>query len=278
MLLQLKLLKNVLNDLKINNTIEDNNGNLLKMIVGDKCHYFINSQTPFNSQDVVAITKDKEFTYCILKSLINSPITKGYLDPACNERYSQYLEFNNLESIIAHIENNFKMPVILKPNKGARGIGVTLCTNSEEIGKALKAIYDEKSKEYDYIALCQEYINIKKEYRVVCVNKKVELVYLKDNSSATYTGNLSPLHWENSQAVHIQDSTILNRFQEFINPVFKNLNIFWCGFDIALDHNNELHLIEINSNIGLNIFISQNNPTIIENLYKTAIKEFLKIT
>ena len=277
MLQQLKILKNVLDDLKVVNKICDKNGNLIQIAHNNNCFYFANSQTPFNNQDVVAISRDKEFSFNVTNSVAHTPITKGYLNPDCNERYQEYVEFSSINLIIEDIKERFKFPVILKPNKGARGVGVSICRNDQDLESALRNIFDQKSKDYDYVVLCQEFINIHKEFRVVCVNKRIELVYWKDNSEGIFNGNLSPLHWENSKAVFIQDIELIRSLQLFVDPIFEVLNIFWCGFDIAIDQNGQMWLIEINSNIGLNIFISQNDSQVVYNLYKTAITKFLKI-
>ena len=212
----------------------------------------------------------------ILKNLINTPKTKGYLDPNCSTEYKKYCKFNTLREIESDIKTNFKFPTIVKPNRGSGGKGVAKCNTQTELEQVLELVYNQANKDYDYIALVQEFIEIKKEYRVFCVNGAVELIYLKDNSQSTFIGNLSPLHWEGSKAVLISDLGFRNQVQSFVNPIFQKLNIFWCGLDIVIDQNNIMSLIEINTNPGLTIFLEQNDEQIVYNLYKTGLSKYFQ--
>ena len=59
----------------------------------------------------------------------------------------------------------------------------------------MRAIFTD-GMHYDYIFLAQEYISIAQEYRVLVYDNELQFVYLKDNSEADFTGNISPLHFE----------------------------------------------------------------------------------
>ncbi|MBC1241401.1 YheC/YheD family protein, partial [Nostoc sp. 2RC] len=111
---------------------------------------------------------------------------------------------------------------------------------------------------YDYIALAQEFINIKSEYRAIFLNQELVLLYEKDISNANFTGNLSPLHWDGAKAQHISDAQILSEINNFARPIFEELDLDYCGLDIVLDEDNQYWLIEINSHPNYTIFTRDN--------------------
>src|SRR5690606_31402181 len=111
--------------------------------------------------------------------------------------------------IIDEVKLNFAFPLIIKMNSGSVGKNVYLCQNELDLKKAVEKIFNHFDKDHDYLLLAQEYVRIAKEYRVIVRKGRVALAYLKDNSSATFSGNLSPLHWENGTAVLIESQSLL---------------------------------------------------------------------
>lgn len=249
----------------------DKNGNFLAVERGGETLFFVNTVTPFNNQVIGKICHDKEFTYRLLKDVVNMPKTIGYLYPDCEERYQKYVIQHSNKEIADNIEKNFAIPLIVKKNSGARGANVFSCESKDEILAALKEIFNKDSHLFDYIALAQEKINFKKEFRIVVFQQEIELVYEKDISGATFNGNLSPLHYEDSRAVIIRDQDLIERIRKFIEPVFAKLDIVFAGFDIMLDQNNKLWLIEINTNLGFEYFARDNGEELLIDLYKKML-------
>ncbi len=169
--------------------------NIIKVKIKEKEHFFVNYSTPLISQSIAQILKDKEYTYQLLKRIISQPKTVAFLSPFSDLKYQQYLKFKNIEEIINQIVNQFQFPLILKRNKGTSGNNVFLCHNKLAIESSLKQIFNLHSKNYDYVALAQNFIKIKKEYRVIFLKQKLILAYEKNIENATFTSNLSPLHW-----------------------------------------------------------------------------------
>ncbi|MBL1202015.1 MAG: ATP-grasp domain-containing protein [Nostoc sp. ZfuVER08] len=232
--------------------------NLIKVKFDDKYHYFCNYSTPLINQAVAKILKDKEYTYHILNKKIQLPQTIGFLSPYCDLKYKMYLKFPTIEDIILEITEKFSMPVIVKRNSGSSGHNVFLCQNQDEITNAVKQIFDINNNRYDYIALAQEFINVKSEYRAIFLNQELVLLYEKDISNANFTGNLSPLHWDGAKAQHITDAQILSEINNFARPIFEELDLDYCGLDIVLDKDNQYWLIEINSHPNYTIFTRDN--------------------
>ncbi|MBD2414848.1 alpha-L-glutamate ligase [Nostoc calcicola FACHB-389] len=243
--------------------------NLIKVKFNNKHHYFCNYSTPLINQAVAKIVKDKEYTYHILNKKIKLPRTMGFLSPLCDTKYKMYLKFPTIEDIILEIKENFEIPVIVKRNSGSSGHNVFLCQNQDEIENALKEIFNLNSK-YDYVAIAQELIPIKSEYRAVFLNKELVLLYEKDITNANFTGNLSPLHWDGAKAKYISDSKILSEIDNFARPIFEELDLDYGGLDIVLDKDNQYWLIEINSHPNFTIFTRDNGK-------EHALKVFEKI-
>jgi glutathione synthase/RimK-type ligase-like ATP-grasp enzyme len=234
-------------------------------------HFFTNYSTPFSTQSVAQIFKDKEYTYQILKDKINTPKTQAFISPFCNEKYQSYLEFYSIPEIAEEIKRNFALPVIVKRNRGSSGNNVFLCDTDGEIKQSLEIIFDINSKNYDYVALVQEKVNIMQEYRVIVFNQQVQLVYEKDKSQAEFTGNISPLHWEGAIAKHITDEKIISNIEQFIQPIYTELPIVYAGLDVAIDTEGKYWLIEINSHPNYDIFTRDNGDTLVIELFKKML-------
>ncbi|MBP6257266.1 hypothetical protein KA405_06340 [Patescibacteria group bacterium] len=118
------------------------------------------------------------------------PHTQWVYDPdGSSDKKKSYQE------LINDIEESFSYPVIVKMNKGTMGKHIYKCNTSSEVETALRSVFT-RDKNYDFMALVQDYISIETEYRVVVYNNIISFVYHKDNNEAEFTGNLSPLHFE----------------------------------------------------------------------------------
>jgi len=252
-------------------TFKDQNHNFLEVNKKGQKLSFVNSATSLNSEAVARISKDKSFSYQILKNVINSPKTIDFLDPFSSPEFLKYAKTKNYEDTATEILKTFELPVILKPNSKTQGINVSKCDSYEEILAAVTKIFNPNSADYDYVLLAQEYLQIKSEYRVIVFQKEIAFVYLKDTSEATFQGNLSPLHWLNSKASLVDESTFLAQIQEFINPIFDEIDLVFGGLDMVLDQDGKLWLIEINTQPGFEKFLTTNDPTPVLEMYKKIL-------
>ncbi|MEH2402860.1 ATP-grasp domain-containing protein [Nostoc sp.] len=258
MLDNISLLLQACKNLNISYEIIHPTQNLIKIRLNNKQHYFCNNSTPLINQAVAQLIKDKEYTYHILNKKVNLPRTVGFVSPFCDIKYKIYLKFSTIQDIVLEIKGNFETPVIVKRNSGYGGLNVFLCHNQHEIETALKDIFNINSKKYDYVALAQEFVHIKYEYRAVFLNKELVLLYEKDITDAKFIGNLSPLHWDGAKAKYINDPQILSEIVNFARPIFEELDLDYAGLDIVLDRDNQYWLIEINSHPNYSIFTRDN--------------------
>ncbi|NEP58854.1 MAG: ATP-grasp domain-containing protein, partial [Symploca sp. SIO2G7] len=218
---------------------------------------------------------DKSYTYQLLKDKISTPKTASFLSPFCDEKYRAYLEYANIDAIVKEITKIFALPIIIKRNQGFAGNNIFLCQNKEQIKLSIKQIFNVNSKDYDYVVLAQEYIEIVNEYRAIIFNGELLLLYEKNKTSAKFVGNLSPLHWEGAKAIHITDRKLLSEMEKFIKPIFQEIPLSYAGVDIAIDKNGKFWLIELNSSPNYQIFIRDNGEEILIEMFKKMLKNLV---
>ena len=275
MLTNISLVLEACRELNIPYEILHPSQNLIRIRHGGEDYFFVNYMTAFDSGSLAQIFKDKEYTYQLLKTHINTPKTLSFVSPHCEDKYQKYLSFPDIESIVLEVNKNFAFPVIIKRNRGSGGNNVFLCESGEQIKAALEIIFNVNSKDYDYVALAQEYIEIEHEYRAVFCKEKLVLLYEKDKFQAEFAGNLSPLHWEGAKAQHITNSRIISEIEDFVRPVFAEMAIDYAGFDIALDTKGAYWLIEINSSPNYDIFVRDNDRQIVVTMFKGILESLV---
>ena len=274
MLTNIAILLEACRELNIPYEILHPSQNLIRIRHGGEDYFFVNYMTAFDSGSLAQIFKDKEYTYQLLKHQINTPKTLSFVSPHCEDKYQKYLSFPDIESIVLEVNKNFAFPVIIKRNRGSGGNNVFLCQSGEQIKAALEIIFNVNSKDYDYVALAQEYIEIEHEYRAVFCKEKLVLLYEKDKSQAEFAGNLSPLHWEGAKAKHIINPKLMSEIEDFVKPVFAEIAINYAGLDIAQDTKGVYWLIEINSSPNYDIFVRDNDRQIAVKMFKDILENW----
>lgn len=236
-----------------------------------RSHLFINWSTPLNSQTHARLCEDKDYFYSAFKQVICMPKTFAYLSPYVSPQYQKYLEFTSIDEISKNIHSHLPCPCIIKRNRGSMGNNVFLAKNQTAIQNALKQIFNLHSANYDYVALAQAAIDIKKEYRAIFVKQQLRLLYEKDISHATFQQNLSPLRWDGGKAILVTDTETVHQIENFTQALFRHLPINYCGLDIILDHNHKLYLIEANSSPGFEFIARDTGIATIVDLYQHII-------
>ncbi|NJM59475.1 MAG: alpha-L-glutamate ligase [Oscillatoriales cyanobacterium RU_3_3] len=274
MLTNINLVLAACQELNIPYEILHHSQNLVRIKKADRDYYFVNYMTPFNSASLAQIFKDKEYTYQLLKGKINTPKTLAFVSPYCEEKYQKYLSYRKIDEMVLEVNKIFTLPAIVKRNRGSGGNNVFLCESKEQIQAALEIIFNINNKDYDYVALAQEYIEIAREYRAVFFQGKLVLLYEKDKSQAQFAGNLSPLHWEGAKAKHILDPNLMSEIEDFVKPVFAEVSIDYAGLDVALDARGKYWLIEINSSPNFDIFVRDNDRQIVVKMFKNILESW----
>lgn len=245
--------------------------NLVSLNINEKIYPFINWTTPLNSHSISKLCQDKDYFYSFYKDVIMMPKTSSYLNPYIDERYNEYLKELTISQIVNEMDKAHNYPFIVKQNSGSWGTNVFKVNNFKELEKAILSIFNMNSASYDYICLGQDLINIKQEFRVIYLNGEYQFSYKKVIEDAQFVDNLSPLHWEGSKAVIVDDPEDIQKIKNFCLPMFDKMMIPFCGLDIALDINGDYWLIEANSAPGFDKIIIDEGDDIIIKLYENIL-------
>ena len=247
--------------------------NLISVGLGENHYIFVNWTTPLNSQSVMKLCEDKDYFYSFYKDVIHMPQTISFLNPYSEEKYAAYLDSATIFGIIEQAEAAFSYPLIVKKNRGSWGTNVFKADNRRALEKGLLTVFNMNSASFDYVALVQEFIEIKVEYRAIFLNGQYYFAYEKSVENAEFTGNLSPLHWEGSQARTVTDNAVREALIAFCAPLFARLMIPFCGLDIAQDGQGKLWLIEANSAPGFDHIIKHEGDETVVQLYEVILHQ-----
>jgi len=250
---------------------------LLEITVGTQKLHFVSTKTPFNDQTVVEIVRDKGLTYDVLGDVISMPRTELFIDPDAAEVYQPYVQQSSVADLVVAIEQEFTYPFIVKKASGSQGKHVYKVTDSQELTRRIQAIFT-KDTDYDHVLLVQDYIPIKKEFRVTVFEEQILLVYEKVFDTARFVDNLSPLHWEGSSARIVTADIFISRLADFIKPIYQKLDLKYGGLDIVEDINGKLYLLEINSHPAYNHLVASEGIEPLEKIYRQMITSLQKVS
>ena len=269
---QISVLHMACQHLGLASTFVDKDKNVLQVEFPWGIEYFRINRTPFNSEVAAALCRDKMHTFELLSQHVNLPYTRLYLDPHTEEKYQQYLTCPSTAAIVKDVEQHFSFPVVVKMNSGSLGAGVFLCQSNEEVQQAFEAIFNHQSFDYDYAALAQQYIPNKTEYRLVCAFQEPVLLYQRGQAAG-----FNVRYWENKEvAINVTDPALIERLMAFVDPIYQQLDLGFAGFDIILDEQDTLHLIEINSAPKFNHFLQNNELDWVLNMYCETLALFIE--
>lgn len=231
---------------------------------------FQQNRTPFNDESMAGICRDKGHTYHLLKDAVSMPKTLEFLDPDIPKRYSRYLTFPSYAAIFAEVEAQLDYPVVIKPNRGALGNNISLCRNRQEVEEALKRVFNQEQRGYDYVALIQQYIPTAREFRLVAFRGQPVLTYERFLG----VSEIKLRYWESpdGKAKHITDDAIINALWESVKATFDVIPAGWVGFDIAAAKDGQHYLFELNSGPRFDHFIDDNGDAAVIDMYQTVLR------
>lgn len=232
----------------------------------------VNSDLGLISSAEAKICLDKGYQEELLRNVVKIPYSQTYLDP--NSQYVDSQQGLQQSAVVTAISQHFDFPLIVKKNHGRQGQATYLCQNQAEVEVAVAQIFSHHNWEYDHVLLAQQYIKPRAEYRAVFYQQRLEILYLKDISRATFAGNLSPLHYLGARAVDCVDKQLRATVQNFVQPVFNQFNLKYAGFDVIVDQNNQWWLIEINSAPGFTLYARDNSPEKVVKLFSKILTDF----
>lgn len=230
---------------------------------------FKSNVTPFNTEVMSAICKDKEYSYRLLHNRIAMPKTIGFIDFNVQDKYHKYVRYNSKSSILDAIEKEFTYPVVVKKNRGALGINVFLCQDRNMASLALEQIFNRNDCSYDYIALAQEYIQPEKEFRAVFFRGECLLCYQRISEDKKF----GVRYWDTNMghALDVDSPEDLSALAEFVHPSLSLLGLDYIGFDIIKSIHDKYFLIELNSGPKFNNYVDSCGPKKVIAMYEKIL-------
>lgn len=132
--------------------------------------YFRYNTLDLNPMGSSEIARDKDYSNFFMKAL-GYPIVPGS-KTFFSDRWGQTIGLpgRNIDAAYRHARK-IGFPVIVKPNSGSQGVGVSLVHNRQEFYRAVRAVFKR-----DKIVLVQELV-CGTDYRIVVLDEKVISVY-----------------------------------------------------------------------------------------------------
>lgn len=234
--------------------------------------FFIYNKLPFNSACAARILDDKDLSYTILRDKVRLPKWRSYIDPKGEEYDKKHLQFTSITKIASNIRKEFRTPVIVKRNRGSRGMNVFVCRSMKDVVAALQEIYNKCSQYYDYLAIGQEFIEAKIEIRAIATPDKLLLAYSRELDVSKLPDVITSEAWLDCVYKKIHDKSLLARLESYLAPVFRHIPIGILGADISIDGSDRMYLLELNHSPIFDHYIDYAGDEDIVDVYKHLLK------
>lgn len=212
---------------------------------------FIRATTPFNSEAVAGLCRDKSAIHTILMGKVPMPQTRSFLDPA--GKHPELVKYKTIPAILTAI-SYFLYPRIIKMNSGEQGKNVFIVRNESESRAALEIIFEKRSRNYDYMALVQEYIEPKRELRAAIAGGRFVFAYDRESKQ-------------------LIEHELEEKLESLSKTVLDHIDLSWGALDFIEDGVGDIYLLEANTKPSFEGFISYEHKDRLKNLYKIALKD-----
>lgn len=281
-------------------------GWILQLSKDGKVRHIAGNRFDINPEATGNIACDKYATYEVLNSQ-NIPVIEHTMmfNPTIR---GDYISDEGTWRIPFEIFNKYKK-VVVKPNNGAEGIGVSLCNTMKELENAIENLFKTNGS----ISLCP-YYDIKSEYRTFYLNGEIHLIYSKtkpyvigDGYSSVETlvrkldlpnkkrvidnmnfvdityipkkGEKIEISWKHNLSggatlTILEKGKLYEKIEKLAKRAGKAMNIRFATIDIIETTDDQLLVMEVNSGIGATIFIDkiEGGYEKIKNIFRKALE------
>ncbi len=253
-------------NLRIPFTILEEHGNFLKLEMHGKVLFFVNFNVPWNNSGTEKIARDKGYSYQLFHEQVRMPKSIAYFDPRYTDaKYEVYRKFKNIPEIVRDMCTQFAFPFVIKMNGGSRARNMFICHDTQKVTRALRCIFNKKSRYYDYAATAQELIDIADEYRVIMFRGEIMLAYKKNPARVTKIKS-------NAKAEIVIDKKLLADLQNFVRPIYDLSSIEYTALDVAMTKQGELCLFELNVAPGFDYFVRHNGEQPLVEMFERILE------
>ena len=299
-----KLIKEICNELGIKYKILSKKW-IMRLEKDGKIRYLSGNKFDLNGHAIGNMLDDKYAFYETLKYL-DIPVCEHRILYSENNQNNYAIGCQSKEDLLKYF-NKYNRNVVIKPNKGAMGIGVYHITDEDDLYEKTKLLLTSKYS----ISICPFY-HIKNEYRVVILDNEIKLMFKKINPTIVGDGvstlkelllKFNKYYYKNVEVPNI----ILDKDEVYtydfkfnlsqgsiasmdINPelkeklsrltleVTKKVGITFASIDIIETEDNQLLVMEANSGVTINKVTKYipNGKNIAKEIYKEAILKLFK--
>lgn len=275
-----------------------------------KIRHITGNRFDLNPEASGGIACDKYATYEVLKSQ-NVPVVEHVMlfNPAIRSRCVPE-EGNSLKIVSEFLKHG---QLVVKPNSGCEGIGVSLCRTLKQTEMAIQKLF----KTSPSVSICP-YYDIETEYRTFYLNGEVKLIYGKTKPFVVGDGkstmgelieklnlpdkgvvkdNLSHVDFDyvpmDNEKVEIswkhnlsggatpkvlEKSELYDNIANLAIQAGHAMNMNFATIDIIQTTDGNLYVLEVNSGVCGTIFINSidGGYEIIKDIYRSALKELFK--
>lgn len=240
--------------------------------------YIFNNTLALNSQSSAAIASDKFATFEVLRTAGVPTIDHAIIYP-----FDNHLSFaagcNTLEYLQTFFAKHHQ-DIVLKPNCGLGGQGITHITSPEQFPSALAMAFSCS----DSASLCPFY-QIHREYRIIMLDGEPRLVYGKARG-ADWRFNLQ----HGAKVVDVDsDSRLYEQLTTLARHATDALDIRFCSVDIIELDSSDPHVanpaqpvflvIEVNATVATSHYLEQRpaESARVEAIYRDAILKMFEL-
>lgn len=261
-------------------------GWLLRLEKNGLIRYIFNNCFPLNPQSSGAIAADKFATFEVLHATETPVIDHAILYPFDN--HYPFAEGYNTPEYLDAFFREHHCDIVIKPNHGLGGQGITHVTAPEQFPDALAAAFATSSS----ASLCPFY-HIRREYRVIMLDDEARLVYGKERG-ADWRFNLQ----RGSKVIDVDPtSKLYTHLTSLASRAVDALALRFCSVDIIELDPSEPHtvspniadinhsapeptllVIEVNSAVATTKYLAQrpDQTSLIEDIYRDALHKMFK--
>lgn len=206
---------------------------------------------------------DKYVTFDLLRHFGVPVIEHAMLYAADN--HSAYVEDRNTPEYIAEYFARHNNHLVIKPNEGQCGMGISQITALEQIPEALAEAF-----RLSFSASMCPFYDIEHEYRVVMLDGEARLIYQK-NRQNDWRFNLS----QGASVSQIADKILSEKLTILAQAAAKAIGLRFCSVDLIKPVDNELMVIEVNSGVAIVHYLEQfpNDYKKAKAIYRDAIQK-----
>lgn len=285
-------------------------GWVLQLSKDGKVRHITGTRFDLNPEATGDIACDKYATFEVLNSQ-NVPTIKHVMifNPANRSTYI------GDEGIWPTVASEFLQhgSLVVKPNYGCEGQGVSLCHTLKETEVAIQKLFKTESS----VSICP-YYNIRTEYRTFYLDGNVHLIYGKTKPFVIGDGNSSiselleklnlpdksvvqdnlkeldlnyvpasgekvDISWKHNlsggaKPTVLQKGELYDKIEQLAIAAGKAMNINFATIDIIETTDDNLYVLEINSGIGATIFAEtvEGGYEIIKDIYRQALSKLFE--